>query len=566
MTVSSDKLPENGASANPVNPFDPLGVGTAALGVWKAMFQHPEGLLQSQARLTEAWMQLASRPLAREERHKPIIEPTPGDARWKHPAWTENPVLDAIKEGYLLSVKAVMDSIDGAEGVDELTKQRVKFFARQFCDALSPTNVAFLNPAVLEETMRTRGENLERGYQNALRDLRENEGRPALVDKAAFTVGQNVATTAGAVVFRNELIELIQYAPTTERVYERPLLIVPPWINKYYVLDLQPKNSFVKYATDQGFTTFVISWRNPDASMADISMEDYLELGPLTAARAVAKITGSTDVHLVGYCIGGTLVSMLLAYLAKTDQKLIASATFLATLLDFNNAGDLSAFLAPEAVAFIEDKMSEQGVLQGNQMADTFNMLRANDLIWNVAVNRYLLGKDAPAFDLLYWNSDATRLPRAMHSYYLRNMYLENNLVKPDVLKVKGEPIDLSRVRNDVYCVATQDDHITPWRAVYRMTQIFSGKTRFVLGHSGHIAGIINPPLANKGSWCSNESNPSTSEAWFESAEKHAGSWWSDWSAWLAFRSGQLVPARVPGTTKGYPELAVAPGTYVLER
>jgi polyhydroxyalkanoate synthase subunit PhaC len=556
--AGDDKSLDSGTS-----PLDPFGMGTAALDVWKAMLADPQSLAQAQKALANAWFQVAMRAGRPEDSGKHIIEPQPGDTRWKHEAWTQNPVLDAVKEAYLLTSKAVMDAIDQAEiGSEE--KQRVTFFAKQFCDAMSPTNLAFLNPAVIEETVRSGGENLKRGYENIIEDLRTNEGRPALVDKSAFKVGENVATTPGMVVFRNELMELIQYDPATPTVHQRPLVITPPWINKYYILDLQPKNSFIKYAVDNGFTTFVISWRNPDPSMAEITMEDYLELGPLTAARVVCAITGVPDVNLIGYCIGGTLVSMLLAYLAKIKQKQVNAVTFLAALTDFENAGDLSAFLSPQSVAYIEDMMQGQGVLQGNQMADTFNLLRANDLIWNVVVNRYLLGKAAPAFDLLYWNSDTTRIPRATHSYYLRNMYLENNLVKPDVLQVKGVPIDLRRVRNDVYSVGTMEDHITPWRAVYRMTRIFSGNVRFALGHSGHIAGIINPPAAEKGNWWVNAENPPLPDEWLASAQKHPGSWWVDWAAWLAQRSGERIDApKAPGSQQ-YPPLVPAPGTYVL--
>jgi polyhydroxyalkanoate synthase len=563
--ISDDKKPPE--TPAPVNPLDPLAVGTAAMGVLQAMLTHPESILQTQVNLANAWVSLATRPVSGSaEKHTPLIEPAPGDARWKHPAWTENAVFDSIKEAYLLATKATMDAIDSAQGVDSETRARVKFFAKQFCDAMSPTNFAFLNPAVIEETVRSGGDNLDRGYKNVLEDFRANDGRPALVDKSAFEVGKNVATTPGTVVFRNELMELIQYTPTTPTVGAKPLVIVPPWINKYYILDLQPKNSFIKFAVDSGLTTFVISWRNPDPSMANVSMEDYLELGPLTASRVASAITGSRDVNLIGYCIGGTIVTMLLAYLAKTAEILVNSVTFFAALTDFSSAGDLRVFLGPEAVAFIEEQMREQGVLQGSQMADTFNMLRANDLIWNVAINRYLLGKDAPAFDLLYWNSDATRLPRAMHSYYLRNMYLENNLIKPGALSVKGVPIELSAIRADVYSVATMDDHIAPWRSVYRMTQLFSGTTRFVLGHSGHIAGIINAPAAEKGSWWSAPQNPPTPDEWLGIAEKHPGSWWNDWAAWIAARSGAQIPAPVAPGSKHFVPLGPAPGTYVLER
>jgi polyhydroxyalkanoate synthase len=562
----SAAVAEQSAASPGKGPLDPLGVNAAAAEVWQAMLTRPESIVTAQVELAKAWMDVATSVWAPREQRKAVVEPAPGDSRFKHPSWTENPVFDALKQGYLLATRAVLDGIEGAPGVDAETRQRVRFFAKQFCDAMSPTNFAFLNPAVIEETARTGGENLRRGAEHMIEDMRENDGRVALVDKSAFHVGKNVATTPGSVVFRNELIELIQYAPSTPRVHTRPLLIVPPWINKFYILDLQPSNSFIKYAVDRGLTTFVVSWRNPDASLAKLEMQDYLRLGPLTASRVVAGIAESPDVNIIGYCIGGTLTSMLLAYLTRTGEKLVNAATFFAALTDFSEAGEIRAFLSDDAIAHIEKEMREKGVLPGSQMADTFNMLRANDLIWNVAVNRYLLGKEAPQFDLLFWNADATRMPQAMHSYYLRNMYKENNLVKPDVLEADGVPIDLRRVQNDVYAVASVEDHIAPWRAVYRMTQIFSGESQFRLGHSGHIAGIVNPPGKEKGHWWSAPSNPPTADEWLASATKHAGSWWPDWHSWIATRSGKKRPAPQALGSAQHPPLEPAPGTYVLEK
>ena len=445
----------------------------------------------------------------------------------------------------------------------------MKFFAKQFCDAMSPTNVPWFNPDVLEETVRSGGANFTRGMRNVLEDARNNAGRPALVDESAFEVGKNVATTPGKVVYRNELIELIQYAPTRETIFARPLVIVPPWINKFYILDLQPSNSFVKYATDEGRNTFVVSWRNPDASLAHLTWSDYVRLGPLDALRVACEIAGNEQVDAIGYCIGGTLLTTALAYLARTGSTRVNTATFFAALIDFADPGEILAFLSADALASIEAKMDEAGVLSGREMADTFSMLRANDLIWGVAVNRYLLGRDAPAFDLLYWNSDATRIPRAAHSYYLRHMYVQNDLVKPDVLEVDGVPIDVSRVTADTYCVATAEDHIAPWRSVYAMTQRFGGQTTFRLGASGHIAGIISPPSKKKAVWWgapAGAANPAGADDWLAAAPKHEGSWWPDWTAWLAQRSSETTPA--PGTpgSEGHPPLADAPGTYVLER
>ena len=548
--------------------LDPLGVSRAALGVWQAMATHPAALMQTQRSLLDSWMTLAldlAGGKSGAESKTAVIEPAANDGRWKHPAWNENPLFDTLKQGYLLATQAVLESIDEAEGVDEETKSRVKFFAKQFCDAMSPTNFAFLNPAVIEETLRTGGRNFARGAENYMADLRDNDGRPALVDKSAFEVGRNVATSVGQVVYRNELIELIQYAPSTETVYERPLVIVPPWINKYYILDLQPANSFIKYATDTGLSTFVVSWRNPDASLAGLGFGDYLELGPLSAIRVAREIAGSKDVNQIGYCIGGTLTAMELAYLAKTDPERVNAVTFFAALTDFADVGDLRHFLGKEALAHLEQKLDAEGVLPASDMADTFNMLRANDLIWNVAVNRYLLGKDAPKFDLLYWNSDATRMPAAMHKYYLNHMYVRNDLAAGK-LEHEGVRIDLRSIRNDVYSVASIEDHIAPWRSVYKMTQSFGGQIRFRLGHSGHIAGIVNPPASGKGNYWESDANPPTADEWLARARKHPGSWWPDWQAWIGERSGERVPASLSPGSAAYPPLGPAPGTYVLEK
>jgi len=565
-----DKVVPSAVPSSVPDSLDPLGINKAALAVWQAMTTHPESIVQTQLSLANAWMTVAARAVttatapASAQKPPAVIEPARGDNRWKHAAWKENATFDALKQGYLLATQAVLDGIDRAPDVDLETKTRVKFFAKQFCDAMSPTNFAFLNPAVIEETLKTGGANLQKGAQNIAEDMRENQGRPALVDKKAFTVGKNVATSKGEVVFRNDLIELIQYAPTTETVYERPLVVVPPWINKFYILDLQPANSLIKYATDNGIQTFVVSWRNPDVALGHLGFEDYLELGPLAAGHAAREIVGSRDINQIGYCIGGTLTSMELAYLAKVEPTLVNAVTFFAALTDFEEAGEIKNFIGPDALSFIAKKLDEDGVLPANDMADTFSLLRANDLIWNVAVNRYLLGKDAPAFDLLYWNSDATRMPAAMHTYYLNNMYVRNALAKGE-LSVKGVPVNLHDIKNDVYSVASIEDHIAPWRSVYKMTQMFAGDTRFRLGHSGHIAGIVNSPASGKGNYWTADANPPTADAWFASATKHAGSWWPEWMAWLVERSGERKPAPERLGNEKYPALVPAPGTYVLE-
>jgi polyhydroxyalkanoate synthase len=566
-TVAHEAASET-VPAAPPDASDPLGINRAAAQVWQSMLAHPETLVATQLQLANAWAsataQAFSPPAASKPR--PLVEPAPGDSRWKHPAWTDNPMFAAMQQGYLLATKAILDGVDRAPDVDAATKERVKYFAKQVCDAMSPTNFAMLNPSVIEETFRTGGANLQHGAQNVVEDLLGNRGRPALVDKKAFEVGKNVATTKGSVVYRNDLIEVIQYTPSTQTVYERPLVIMPPWINKYYILDLQPKNSFVKYAVDSGFQTFLISWRNPDASMARVTFDDYLEQGAVAATKVAMDVTGASDVNYVGYCLGGTLLAILLAYAARKGEHFANAATFFTALVDFSEPGDIKNFLSPEAIAHIEHKMREKGVLDASEMSDTFNMLRANDLIWNVAVNRYLLGLDAPAFDLLYWNSDSTRLAADFHSYYLRNMYIENNLVKPDVLRMNGVPIDLRLVRNDVFSIATKDDHIAPWRTVYKPTQIFSGDVQFRLAHSGHIAGIINSPASGKGNYWKASQNPPDPDAWFASAQNVPGSFWVEWAAWLGARSGDKVTAPTAAGSSAYPPLGPAPGTYVLEK
>jgi polyhydroxyalkanoate synthase len=568
--LARDAAPAATPTQPPVPPdaWDPLGVNKAAAQVWQSMLTHPEALVATQMDLANAWASATARAFAVPAASKtpPLAEPAPGDSRWKHPAWTENPMYAAMQQGYLLATKALLDGVDRAPDVDADTKERVKYFTKQVCDAMSPTNFASLNPAVIEETFRTGGANLQRGVQNVLEDMRDNRGRPALVDKKAFEVGKNVATTQGTVVYRNDLIEVIQYTPSTQTVYARPLVIMPPWINKYYILDLQPKNSFVKYAVDSGFQTFLISWRNPDASMAHLKFEDYLESGAGAATKAAMAVTGASDVNYVGYCLGGTLLAVLLAYAERKGELFANAATFFTALVDFSNPGDIKNFLSPEAIAYIEHKMQEKGVLDAAEMSDTFNMLRANDLIWNVAISRYLLGKDASAFDLLYWNSDSTRLAADFHSYYLKNMYIENNLVKPDFLEMNGVPIDLRRVRNDVFSIATMDDHIAPWRTVYNSTQIFRGDVQFRLAHSGHIAGIINPPAAGKGNYWKASQNPPNPDEWLASAQKVPGSFWVEWAAWLGARSGEKVAAPASAGSAAYPALGPAPGTYVLEK
>jgi polyhydroxyalkanoate synthase len=493
---------------------------------------------------------------------EPVIAPEKGDKRFSAPDWQLNPFFDALKQSYLLAATTLLRSAAEVEGLDEKQQRKLVFYLRQFLDAISPTNFAFTNPEVIHEIVRTGGQNLVVGMEHLLRDIKA--GQLKMTDTDAFAPGRNLALTPGQVIYRNKLIELIQYQPSTDKVYSIPLLFIPPWINKYYILDMQPKNSFVKFLVDSGFTVFMISWKNPDASMEDTGFEDYLTLGPLTALNVIKDITGSPKVNVVGYCIGGTLLAMVLSYLAARGDETINSATFFVSLLDFTEVGDTSVFIDEPQIAYIEEQMMERGYLDSRAMSTMFNLLRANDLIWSNVVNNYLLGKEPPAFDLLYWNADGTRMARAAHSFYLRNTYLENNLIKPGKIVLKGIPIDLGRIYQDIYAVGTQQDHIVPWKSAWRITQLVSGKVRFVLGGSGHIAGIINPPSKGRGYW-TNDKPVKNADQWFETAEHHDGSWWTDWREWLQPRSGEQV-APPPMGSATYPPITPAPGTYVLEK
>ena len=450
------------------------------------------------------------------------------------------------------------------EGLDDSTKRKVDFFTRQYIDAFSPTNFALTNPEVFRATIASGGQNLVRGLHNLLDDIERGNGKLkiSMTDSKAFELGVNIATTPGKVVFRNELIELLQYTPTTPKAFKRPLLIIPPWINKFYILDLREKNSFIKWCVDQGISTFVISWTNPDAKLAEADFEDYLEKGTLAALDAVEAATGEPDVNALGYCLGGTLLAATLGYMAAKKDKRIASATYMTSLVDFRQTGELEVFIDEQQVASLERKMEERGFLEGSEMATTFNMLRSNDLIWSFVINNYLLGRDPFPFDLLHWNADSTRMPAKMHSFYLRNMYMQNALVEPGKVVLDGVPIDLTKVTVPSYFASAIEDHIAPWKATYNGPKAMRGKTRFVLSGSGHIAGMINPPVANKYGYWTNDKLPASPETWLEGAQQHEGSWWTDWRAWLGAHLGREVAPRVPGKGK-LKVLGDAPGTYV---
>jgi polyhydroxyalkanoate synthase subunit PhaC len=498
-----------------------------------------------------------------------VAEPAKGDSRFKDEDWSTNFIFDHIKQSYLIAARHIQNAVANVEGLPPDSEKKVAFFTRQYVDALAPSNFLLTNPQVLRETLQSGGHNLVRGLNNLLADLEKGGGqlRISMTDETAFQLGRNVATTPGKVVYQNDLMQLIQYEPATPEVYKRPLLIIPPWINKYYILDLREKNSFIRWAVGQGHTVFVVSWVNPDARLAEKGFDDYMKEGALAAFDAVERATGERDLNVIGYCLGGTLLGATLGYLANTGhQQRVASATFFVSLLDFSEPGELGVFIDEEQVANLERKMQERGFLEGSEMAGTFNLLRANDLVWSFVVNNYLLGKDPFPFDLLYWNADSTRMPARMHSFYLRNMYIRNLLREPGGIELAGVPIDLSAVKVPAYFISTVEDHIAPWKSTYKGAKCLSGPVRFVLGGSGHIAGIVNPPAAKKYHYWTNDALPETADEWFAGSQKIPGSWWEDWHAWIdRHNAGQpKVPSRVPGT--GLSVLEDAPGSYAMTR
>ena len=498
---------------------------------------------------------------------EPVIVPATQDKRFKNEAWTENWYFDYVKQHYLLLSRCMESSVRGVKGVDRHTHHKAQFYTRQFVNAFSPTNFVLTNPSVLNATVETRGANLLNGFRNLIEDLERGAGRLSLkmTDLSAFKFGDNIASSPGKVVFQDELMQLIQYAPSTPMVQRRPLLIVPPWINKFYILDLKPKNSFIKWCVDQGHTVFVISWINPGAELANKSFSDYLLEGPLQAIDAIAKATGEPDVNVIGYCIGGTLVASTLAYMAATKDRRIASATLFTTLLDFSDVGDISVFIDEGQLQLAEQHMNRLGYLEGHHMAEAFNLMRENDLVWFFFINNYLLGRSPAAFDILYWNSDATRMPARMQSYYLRNMYFRNVLKNAGQINLANVPIDLRKIDVPVYFLSTRQDHIAPWHSTYAGTQLMSGPVRFILGASGHVAGVINPPSANKYGYWTNEKLSADPDTWLKGATYHEGSWWPDWERWIAAYSDGEVPARQPGSGK-LPSIEDAPGSYVKIR
>ncbi|MGL4185646.1 MAG: class I poly(R)-hydroxyalkanoic acid synthase [Thiotrichaceae bacterium] len=549
--------------------LDPFNMKQAYSDWWEAVAKNPQKVMEANMAFWQKSLELTQQAMFgfMGADTAPVIETPKSDRRFSHEDWANKPIFDVIKQSYLLTSDWMRKVVASAEGLDEHTSERVKFFTERMLDAMSPTNFALTNPAVIEKIRETKGANLVHGLKNMLEDLEAGKGqlKIRMTDASAFELGKNVAATPGKVVFQNRMFQLLEYTPTTEQVLKRPLLIVPPWINKFYIMDLQPKNSLLKWLVDQGHTVYVISWVNPDETYAETGFEDYITDGVLKALDAIQYDTGESEINAIGYCIGGTLLASSLAYMQATGDTRIKSATFFTTMLNFANPGELGLFIDDEQIKGLEGKMQETGYLDGSTMAGTFNLLRANDLIWSFYINNYLLGNDPRPFDLLYWNSDSTRMPAKMHSWYLRNLYLNNQLCQPKALNVHGVPLDLTSIDIPACFISAVEDHIAPWQSTYSGARMFGGKTRFILGGSGHIAGIINPPGANKYNYRVTDELPEDGEAWAKQAAVNAGSWWPEWDRWVRALDNAQVPARVPGQGK-LAAIEDAPGTYVKSK
>jgi polyhydroxyalkanoate synthase subunit PhaC len=535
-------------------------------GYW---LEDPQRAFEVQTRLGKAYLDLwasAVKRLAGEDT-APVVTPEKNDKRFTDPEWSSNQFYDFLKQAYLLTSRWANQLVSDAEDLDPHTRQKAEFYVRQIANAVSPSNFVLTNPELLRETFISNADNLVRGMRMLAEDIEIGGGDLKIrqSDASMFEVGRNLAITPGKVVFQNELMQLIQYAPATATVLKRPLLIVPPWINKFYVLDLTPEKSFIKWCVDQGLTVFCISWVNPDAHLARKGFDEYMREGPLAALHAIKQATGEDKVHSVGYCVGGTLLAITLAHMAAKHDDRIASATLFASQVDFTYAGDLKVFVDEEQIEALERKMTEKGYLESSSMATVFNMMRSNDLVWPYVINNYLKGKAPFPFDLLYWNSDATRMPAANHSFYLRNCYLDNKLSKGQMV-IDGTPIDLKAITVPIYNLATREDHIAPPRSVLLGCKFFSGPVRFVMAGSGHIAGVVNPPDKKKYQyWTGPKPRNADLDGWLEKAKEYPGSWWLDWVVWLTRQSPTEVPARIPGGGALQP-IEDAPGSYVRAR
>lgn len=510
----------------------------------------------------ELWMATLARAGGAQP-SEPVASPAKGDRRFSSAEWKENPYFDFLKQQYLINARLIGDMVETAE-VNEATRNKLRFYSRQYIDSMSPANFPATNPDVLKLALESKGETLKAGFKNLIEDAKK--GRISLTDEAAFEIGRNIAVSEGAVVFENDLFQLIQYAPLTKTVGTRPLLIVPPCINKFYILDLQPENSFVSYAVSQGNTVFLISWRNITAEQSNVVWDDYLQTGVMKAIEVALAITDTDQLNTVGWCVGGTLLSSTVAVLRGRGDNPVASMTLFTAMLDFRDPGELGIFIDEKGVRSREQAIGDGGVYPGKELAFVFSSLRANDLIWPYVTNNYLKGKTPEAFDLLYWNSDSTNLPGPMYCWYLRNMYLENNLRIPNKLSMCGVPVDLGKIDMPSYILATHEDHIVPWTSAYLTTGLVGGEATFVLGASGHIAGVINPAAKNKRNFWVGGEKGADAEHWFETAQSVAGSWWPHWSEWLAAKAGKKISARSQLGSSQYPATEAAPGRYVKVR
>jgi polyhydroxyalkanoate synthase len=564
------EIPLSDEAAQPLLPphLDPYGLNPAWTALMQSLLSDPEALAKKQIEFWNDWMALWHESAKRFFGGPAVdmYEPDKGDRRFNAPAWQQSAFFDFVKQSYILTSRKLMDTVRSAQGLDDATRKKLDFYTRQFVDAVAPTNFPLTNPDVLQATIDSKGENLRRGFENLMEDIERGKGelKISTTNYKAFTLGENIATTKGKVVYQNELMQLIQYEATTDKVQKTPLLIVPPWINKFYILDLRPENSLIGWLVGQGHTVFAVSWVNPDRKLAQKRFEDYMDEGILSALDQIKKATGEDSCNVIGYCLGGTLLAVTLSYLEAHGQAdRVNAATFLTTLTDFEDAGDMKLFLDDEQLKLLDREMAEKGVLEGKTLQRTFSLLRANDMIWSFVVNNYLLGKEPFPFDILYWNDDATNMPAAMHSFYLRKFYRDNLLVKAGGVRMHGTPIDLSKIKTPAYFLSTREDHIAPWTSTYRGTQLFGGETTFTLAASGHVAGVVNPPVKKKYChWTANKT-PADPQKWLDSAKQNEGSWWTHWNTWIAgYSNGKPVPARKIGGGKLKP-IEDAPGSYV---
>ena len=551
---------------------DPFGVTTSMLNAQAAWMMHPQELSRAMSAMSGDFLALQTHLLRRAFGlpSVDVVRPHADDARFADPIWSESPSWDIIKESYLAITHRIEDMLFETPGLSDKERRRAAFWMREWLNAVAPTNFFMTNPIAMRKFAETKGDSMKMGFKYLMRDVKAKNIR--MVEADAFKIGSDLATTPGRVVFRNRMLELIHYTPTTEQVHQTPIVIITPWINKYYILDLTPKKSMVKYLTDQGYSVFITSWKNPGAEMAEVGFDDYLSEGVDQSIAAVCQRCHVPQVHLTGYCIGGTLVASYMAWAKRhynAEKMPVAHWTLLTTLTDFSKPGDIDVFIDAGAVHALVEKMSQRGYLDGEAMASSFRLLRSNGLIWHYFVHSYLYGEPLPPFDVLFWNMDTTRMPAAMHAFYLQEMYLNNNLMKRDALTIAGEPIDLDRITEPLYAVAAEDDHIVPWRQSYRIRKYINIKApvRFVLSTSGHILGIVNPVVnpSKRSFWVGEPERNEHFEHWFERSEKKQGSWWEDWLAWLSPQCGPMVAP--PGVNSpASPDFGPAPGTYVLEK